>query len=308
MSRITDEQLDQRLEAYHRAEPTAYPVFVVSKQPYHAVIPFYKKPQLLATAASIVLVTALGISLFFLFGNKNTIPIAPVSTVSDTETVSYTSLAPTAATEQSSVPTDGTSSPTKPRDTAAPTQSAADNVTSAATAPTAPTSDSQTPTQHPAEAASHPTQRATEKPTKPTQKPVTPTQKPTSAPTTQRATILPTEAPVTEHPTESSPAVASEIDRIEIRVPMTAIEIPQSEDASEHIYCRIFDENGQVFGVSKPYSSKRIVGMDYDAANNYQNACLLYTEKLNTPVQGGKTFTFEIYDKHSVLYRGTVTV
>lgn len=268
------------------------------------------------TAASIVLVTAIGISLFFLFANKSTIPVAPVITVAYTETVSETSPVPTAPTQQSSVPTDGTFEPTKPLDTAAPTQTATDNVTSAATAPTAPTADSQTPSQRPTEAVSHPTQRATEKPTKPTQKPVTPTQKPvtptqkpTSAPvpTTPSATQKPTKPPETESPgedawiiiedpSESSWGERSDVMFIDGKLVLSAGLTNQTRLNERYVYCRIANANGTPIGDTDYYSKQHRILVD---RNRYSVSYIPEDHGLTLP--SGK-YVFWFYDKNGKVF------
>lgn len=53
-------------------------------------LPWYRNIRVVAAAASVVLVATLGISVYFLFGNKSPIPIAPKPAVSATEAATQT--------------------------------------------------------------------------------------------------------------------------------------------------------------------------------------------------------------------------
>ncbi len=71
------------------------------------VTPF---PRRMVAAAGIVLVTVLGVSAYFLFGNKNPIPTAPALPEADTVAPTENSSVPTEAASVSGS-TDGTQSP-----------------------------------------------------------------------------------------------------------------------------------------------------------------------------------------------------
>ena len=233
-----------------------------------AVLPRYRRGRMTATAASIVLVTVLGISLYFLFGNIDP-PVEPSVTparesVSDTAAPDET--AKNTAPPLTVKPSDGVSSATdgtqKPSQPAVPpsAQTATDSAGRIVSAPptgapeitptearrSAPTkqpgtAQKQEPTQKPS-----PTRRATENPVTPTSQPIT--HPPTEAllPTVEPAIVT---EPEWEQPSPTEPAHEPQsaatqppVDTVLTFRSTIRVRDPQY---SGKVYCRIYDRNAR---------------------------------------------------------------
>ena len=70
MRDINDKKLDSLLTEYYGAEPSETFTYCPREKKL-APIPFWHSSRRIAAAASLVLVSVLGIALFFLFGNKS---------------------------------------------------------------------------------------------------------------------------------------------------------------------------------------------------------------------------------------------
>ena len=84
MKRLTDEQLDRMLSDYCKAESEDAFVYSPEKGKKAAVVPFWADRRVLA-AASLVLVSALSVSIYFLIGNKIDTPIVVLPSAQSTD-------------------------------------------------------------------------------------------------------------------------------------------------------------------------------------------------------------------------------
>ena len=214
------------------------------------------------TAASIVLVIALGISVYFLFGNKSPISIAPTPKTDSTESVTPSpsfSEIPTEAESQ----TDSTLPQGIKRE--AETQLSTDAqghaiiisappVTRESTATTPPKADASA--QAPTDAVLPPRETSPGnfivKPAAPTQPNVPPTTPPATEPT-----------PTPAHDEEPQTAV--------IRVPASSIELIDSEsDTESELYCCVYDSRGNPIGAGDLYDASHLVTVPAPSGSGYQ--------------------------------------
>lgn len=219
-------------------------------------------PRNIIAAAGIVLVTMLGISLYFLSRNISPAQIAPGT------------VEPTAATASAFEPFNMTAQPTEPPVKDEPSSSKAgsavhsvtEGASTAATSPTAPTPTapphSLTPTapQLPTSVYTwpEPTQMPSPKPTAVS----APTQARTDAPSPTAArptTSSPTQAPATQ---AGDDVPEEEPSYIEIALPLNELElIMVAEDSEDMYYCRVYDSRGNMLGSGDLYSSDHIASV-----------------------------------------------
>lgn len=211
-------------------------------------LPWYRNVRVVATAASVVLVATLGISLYFLFGNKSSIAVAPRVPQTASE------IATNPPTDADGEPvTDGmTEAPDDPKTTATDAYRASEGSTqpsatplptgdpapvlpdgTQAAAPTLPAS-TQGATVKPA-----PTQKATAKPASPTHAPTTVPSEPPIAPQT--------DDPWNHDPTNppdpwEHPVTEPEYDPVcRLSVRLSA----KYKGSFERVYCRIYDRTAK---------------------------------------------------------------
>ena len=262
------------------------------------------------TAASIVLVAAIGVTSYFFFRNNTPITVAPLTpsetAVSQTETT-------LPATEYPIVPgTDAathspTITPSQP-----PTQGASDAANTPATSP------SPAPSGHPTETpAPAPTTAPTAQPptASPTVRPTTPT-----APTEQMPTEpKPTEPkPAEPKPTElqPEPASAPETESGNVRLVRFFIRVETSEfidtcmDDDSFLYCLIRDSSGNILGNSDIFSDSHIASMVTVKENMIQSESedeivgyLVYNTYLAVSSEDGSRFTYEFYTNDGIVIR-----
>ncbi len=306
MNKITDEQLDARLSAYHEIEPTRFPAFVPSKAAKPSLILPFRNPRMMATAASIVLVVTLGISVYFLFGNKNPIPVAPTSKADNTESTAQIPSSPTLSTDAESQ-TDSTLPQGIKRE--AETQLSTDAqghaiiisappVTRESTATMPPKADASA--QKPTDAVLPPRETSPGnfiiKPAAPTQPNVPPTPPPATEPT-----------PTPAHDEEPQTAV--------IRVPARNIELIDYEsDTESELYCCVYDSRGNPIGAGDLYDASHLVTVPAPSGSGYQveeKTEYRYTfEYLPSQVSGALRYEFYIkgHKERYIVYSGTMSV
>ncbi len=258
------------------------------------------------TAAGIVLVIALGISVYFLFGNKNPIPVAPTPKTDSTESVTPSpsfSEIPTEAESQ----TDSTLPQGIKRE--AETQLSTDAqghaiiisappVTRDSNATTPPKADAsaQTPSDAVPTPRKTPPETIIVKPAVPTQPNITPTAPPATEPT-----------PTPAHDEEPQTAV--------IRVPASSIELIGSEsDTESGLYCCVYDSRGNPIGAGDLYDASHLVTVPMPSVGGYQteeNLEYRYTfEYLPSQVSGELRYEFYIKGNKEryIVYSGTMSV
>lgn len=196
------------------------------------VIPWYRNRAVIA-AASLVLISVLSITVYFLFGNKtdSPVPIAPSHTPTVTrETVAMTEKA---------------TDPTEPQSVIGEILDSVFRPSELHTIPFA------------AEQQTDPNPTANTNPTV-----QSPTEKPIISPTEPPIIIMPTEAPTKpamECPTEEEPP--EPLEPTEPPIPSSTLEIllPQSlVPENGLIYCKMIDENGTVLGDGGIFANKRL--------------------------------------------------
>ena len=299
MNKITDEQLDARLSAYHEIEPTRFPAFVPSKAAKPSPILPFRNPRMMATAASIVLVITLGISVYFLFGNKNPIPVAPKQPVS-TEAQSIDATDVTFPTAQNTVQsTDSTVNdqvakssqviPTTPA-----TQPMTDSRGNVIPSPTQ-TNDQPTVAPAPSVTTAPSTEPPRDTPTNALRP--SPTQKPVAHPTT-----APTAAPITEKPTQ---AYTPDIRTLRLDLPIIDA-ATVSEDSDSNLFCCVYDSSGNLLGDSDLYSRSHLVNIN---SGGYQSDGVVYNYAINYDANKvpDNRFTYKVYLRNgTVVLQGTV--
>ena len=293
------------------------------------VVPFWKKPRFIATAASLLLVTALSIALFLSMGGKSPVPVKPDSKPSATEIIWSTNAGgETVATEV--VPADGQDQP-HPTEPQSALQRLIDRVFGAtdSTAPTesADRSGRTHPTSHTAPAergrANSPAKPAPTEGGKPaviptaprqgevTEPPVTPTEPPAATEAikpTERQPYEPQQPPTatpwnpsypSEAPTEATgeqptgppqPVQPSQKRRV------LYVSIPQEAVPSDGvIYCSL-TVDGEVLGDEDRYAeARRMTFLAYGAKYTYY---YVISDYVTIPAAAeGKTATYEVYDR-----------
>lgn len=272
----------------------------VQKQP--KIVPLRRY----VTAAGIVLVIALGISVYFLFGNKKPIPVAPTSKADNTESTAQIPSSPTHSTDAESQ-TDSTFPQGIKRE--AETQLSTDAqgraiiisappVTRESTATMPPKADA--PAQAPTDA--DPTPRETS-PGNFIVKPAAPTQ----------PNVSPTSSPATEpFPT---PAQDEEPQTAVICVPARNIELIDSEsDTESGLYCCVYDSRGNPIGAGDLYDASHLVTVPAPSGSGYQveeKSEYRYSfEYLPSQVSGELRYEFYIKGNREryIVYSGTMSV
>ena len=269
------EELKEKLLAIPRSE---------SKK--RSVIPL--RTRMIAAAASLVVITAVSLTLILSTGNNSVIEIKPSV---PQPTVPYTEYTGTEAAQTASQ---------KPSDTSATaaTEINADTVRQAIesvinpTAQSSSTAPSATPNISPTKSPTQPTAATTQSGTvKPTQAPTKkPTQAPTAAPTvapTSAPTELPSDAPTerpgpTSAPTSSpmEPTVGETISPEERRQQHTyrvVIGRRETKPITGNIYCMVCDSDGNIVGDQDIFSDEHIVDLiEVNKSGKYINYYVSY--------------------------------
>ena len=301
MSKIIDERLDELLENYHQIEPSAIPAFIPAEQKNQRVTLY---PKRTVAAASVVLVAVLGVSIYFLIGNKTPIPVAPKTPVSATEILSEVPSFPASPTESGTVP--GTTAETQ-KPTLASAQPATQIATDSRgniiiTTVTTRIDSTAAPTTAPTQSA---TQSATQKPQ--------PTQAPSAKPT-EAATPTHTSEPLTpstEPPTET---VLSDMQKLRFNVPSMGFPSADIEDnEDDNLYCAVYDSGGKLLGDSNLYSDSHLIRTELipvSMSGGSSSRIIQYYEvEYDANQSPGNRFTYQVYVRNgTVLYEGTVTV
>ena len=264
-----------------------------------------EKPKIIpirhyVTAASIVLVVTLGISVYFLFGNKSPIPVAQNPTAAATEAQPIDATDATFPTEQNTVQsTDSTvNNQVATSSQAIPTTPATQVTTdSRGNVIPSPTQTNDHPTVAPAPSAT--TAPSTEPPQdKPTDalRP-SPTQKPVAHPTT-----APTVAPITEKPTQ---AYTPDIRTLRLDLPIIDT-ATVSEDSDSNLFCCVYDSAGNLLGDSDLYSRSHLVNIN---SGGYQSEGVVYNYAVDYDANKvpDNRFTYKVYLRNgTVVLQGTV--
>ena len=209
-------------------------------------------PKRTVAAASVVLVAVLGVSIYFLIGNKTPIPVAPKTPVSATEILSEVPSFPASPTESGTVP--GTTAETQK-----PTLASAQPATQIATDSrgniiiTTVTTRTGSTENTPATPASQPSTQAP------------PVQQPTASPAaiTSASTVKPTEH-IHDAPTEApswfveNPSVIEWENPSESSYPVELVaHISDRVRLNEpYVYCRITSDSGEMIGDPNLFSEQ----------------------------------------------------
>lgn len=255
-------------------------------------------------AASIVLVVALGISVFFLFGNKNPIPVAPTPATDSTQPTIVSPLSTDIPTDAESQ-TDSTLPQGIKRETETQLSTDAQGHAIIISAPPV-TRDPNATTPPKADVSA---QKPTDAPQyQPTQKPVTP-----APPSPTQPNVPPTTPPATE-PTPT-PAHDEEPQTAVIRVPASSIELIGSEsDTESGLYCCVYDSRGNPIGAGDLYDASHLVTVPAPSVGGYEaqeNLEYRYTfEYLPSQVSGELRYEFYIKGNREryIVYSGTVNL
>ena len=267
-----------------------------------AALPWYRRTKMIAAAASVVLVTAIGFTVYFIIGNKNPIPVAEYSPVTASEL----------QTERSSDGTQLTEAPTAPAGSDRPDvrQNASSVPTQPATQPavqvlidsrgrqivvpasSAAPSDASSPATTPA--ATEPRQNDfTEAPRPtPTQKPVvnpTTAPEPTTAPTptTDPATEKPTaEEEWPDPPVELPTEIWNNPTESPWAISLTATIPYEIRSQQLPVYCKILRSNGTLVGDPDLFSNQH-------RASAYFNP--KYDKAVYDPIGNGLPLTYGLY-------------
>ena len=267
-----------------------------------AALPWFRNTKLIAAAASVVLVTAIGSTVYFIFGNKNPIPVAEYSPVTASELQTERSSDGTQLTEAPTAPAgsdrpDGrqnaSSVPTQPatqpavqvlidsrgRQIVVPASSAApSDASSPATTPAATEPRQVDPTDAPRPT---PTQKPVVNPTTAPEPTTAPT--PTTDPATEKPTAeeewpdppveLPTE--IWDNPTESPWTIS-----------LTATIPYEIRSQQLPVYCKILRSNGTLVGDPDLFS-------DQHRASAY--FIPKYEKAVYDPIGNGLPLTYGLY-------------
>ena len=268
MNKISDDRLDKMLTDY--CEAPVEPSFSYDPARVSGKAKPHKLHQLqLMTAAVLVLVSVLGLMVYFFIGNK---PSAPIAVAPSTQS-------PTAAY----VPT-GVGN-TQPPGSTAPTEPTQKETQNATRIPTA--VSTQPDTQN---AASLPEPSDIyDEPTHPVIEPEISTQAPTQPPAPPQAPTQPPEVAPTEAPKDKSPDLAP------VGYDGIIIETIPKEDLSEDsvIYCRLRAEDGTPLDDGAPYSDQRLAHMFVDG----REIMMYYipSDCVTLPYEGW--YRYEFYDE-----------
>lgn len=259
-----------------------------------AVIPLWRNRAII-TAASLVLVSVLSLTAYFLFGIKSNtpIPLAPSTQSTNAPSQKEQSSGVTPIQPQDrTAPTDGKFTVHQPNESllTTPTESGAN---------TQPTEKRQSPTTNKTEATTPPivpavTEQSTE----------TPAERPTEPPTETPDVLEPTEGePEPVNPTEPPPWMPDPTEppqsSASINVALAKSKVP----ADGLVYCQIMDENGAPLGDYDMFAQERLV--DVIPFTRYYDA-LQYraTDYISLPYNMTVRYIFYGSDG-AVIYSGT---
>ena len=308
MNRMTDEKLEKLLADYYESEPSHILTYRREEEkPSAAAVPFGWKR--LAAAASLVLVTALSIGLYFLFGNKTGAPLAVAPS-------SQSATTPSAQRGESDgdapLPTGGEAAPTEPPSTIGQIIRGRFPSPSEALSGSLPTNRPSTPGSAPSsgQPAVKPTERpantlspAHTSPASVSPAQVSPTQvspAPVSPTHVSPAPVSPTQAPPipvspTEPPENSDPTSPAPTQGMDYPDPWDPHQPPSMEDPTQgddpwlyptapepdnycyayipydggNLYCVIEDKNGAVMGDPDRLSSQHLAEIVCTYPNGY---------------------------------------
>ncbi len=263
-----------------------------------AALPWYRQTKMIAAAASVVLVTAIGFTVYFFFGNKSPIPVAEYSPVTASELQTESSSDGTQLIEAPTAPADSDRTDGRQNASSVPTQPATQIIIdsrgrqivipASSTAPSDASSPATTP------AATEPRQ------VDPTDAPrPTPTQKPVVTPTTAPGPTTaptPTTDPATEKPTaeEEWPDPPVELPT-EIwnnptespwAISLTATIPYEIRSQQLPVYCKILRSNGTLVGDPDLFSNQH-------RASAYFNP--KYDKAVYDPIGNGLPLTYGLY-------------
>lgn len=315
MSNRDNEQLDRLLaEFYDKAEPEQTYTFDPGNVKRSSPVPFPISRRIMA-AAGLVLVSALSVSLFLIFGGHSpdpptapsshnaitpsqneSMPRSDETTKNDSTEAEKTEVAAsTEAARTSSEPTEKASA----AETASPVPTQSRDLTPTQARATEPSATS-APTQAPTQSATQSSQPATQAPVP------TPTQAPTQAATqapTQKATL----PPKPEWPSESHSGDTGE--GSSLNKPKKAV--TDSFDLSlltggYSVYCRILTEDGEPLGDSDPYSGTHRARIDTVSGSRVY---VVYRPEDLGFEPDDREYRYEFYDKNgAVLCSGTANL
>lgn len=264
-----------------------------------------EKPKIIpirhyVTAASIVLVVTLGISVYFLFGNKSPIPVAQNPTAAATEAQPIDATDATFPTEQNTVQsTDSTvnnqvATSSQAIPTTPATQVTTDSRGNVIPSPTQ-TNDQPTVAPAPSVTTAPSTEPPRDTPTNALRP--SPTQKPVAHPTT-----APTAAPITEKPTQ---AYTPDIRTLRLDLPIIDT-ATVSEDSDSNLFCCVYDSAGNLLGDSDLYSRSHLVNIN---SGGYQSEGVVYNYAVDYDANKvpDNRFTYKVYLRNgTVVLQGTV--
>ena len=256
MTPISEKTLDRMLFEYCEKEPAHPFVFKPQSEQSPPPVSVFRRYKVLAFAATVVLVAGMSLSVYFFFGNKSAVPVAPSPTSSTAQPSEKK--AATDAVKSPSSPT-GSTDPTASKSSTSPSSSAAPSVTEKKEGTVTPT----LPGKGPAEPTESP--KPTVSPTRPAET-TSPTTSPTRPVETTSPTVVPTDEPW-ERPTEAPQPTESPCPT-EPSPPVGEVvftgSFPSTDFRGGVLYCRIY-EHGKLLGDPDLYSYSHIA--DYTVHN-----------------------------------------
>ncbi|MBQ3265813.1 MAG: hypothetical protein IJH07_08565 [Ruminococcus sp.] len=306
MKNISDERLEKMLTNYCEADCGQSFVYDPDRRK-PKIIPFARFRRTAVAAASLVLISVLSLTVYFLFGNKISTPIAvaPLSQGAATPSAPADTGGGGTQEQEGAAPTEGKNFFSEIIDWLFPKATESSSTAPTVTSPTnsanvPPTEQAGEKTTEPAHVP--PTQPvhvpSTEKPTEsahvPLTEPITPTQKPTTAyvPPTQPPYVPPTEPndpPCNDDPTEGEPywyeptEYSGEVEYPGYEPPtegggtmsadppnVCAIIDSSLLDGNARVYCKVYSSSGKRLGSANLYDGSHSVSVSVISSRQTQ--------------------------------------
>ena len=326
MKNLSDEKFEQLLTDYCEAQPEQSFVYDPDREG-EKIIPFVRYRKQLVAAASLVLVSVLSLTVYFLLGNKISTPIAVAPSPQSATTPS----APTGESD-SAIPEDqqenieATEAPsvlqqiinsifTKPSETrsngtsptaVSPTEK---GKSSGRTQPseTTKTSETQSATQKSSSSPTQPISQPTQPAPQPTQAPVRPTEPPKPTVPADPPWIEPSEGgsnpdpwgPEAPVPTEGEhdgepgdPYPGFDLPTFDLFARFATSRLTDSSD--EYCYCKVYDNTGKLLGDSNLYSAEHIADI-VQKSSDMSRAVYITPEGL---IWRNGYYNYVFYDKY----------
>ena len=322
MKNLSDEKFEQLLTDYCEAEPEQSFVYDPDREG-EKIIPFVRYRKQLVAAASLVLVSVLSLTVYFLLGNKISTPIA----VAPSPRSATTPSAPTGesdsaipedpqgsaeATEAPSVlqqiinsifrkPSETRSNGTSPT-TVLPTEKGKGG-TNTKPSETTKTSETQSATQKPSSNPTQPIIQPTQPALQPTQAPVRPTEPPNPTVPADPPWIEPSEGGNDPDPWDVETPVPTEgggnagdpgydLPTFSLYASFATSRLTDSSD--DYCYCKVYDDRGNLLGDSNLYSAEHIADI-VQKSSDMSRAVYITPEGL---IWRNGYYNYVFYDKY----------